>query len=260
MKASANLDEFLEATDYQNPADTNNGPWQFAYSTKDHYLDWLTQNPEDAHQNPEDAHAFNVTMRVNRQVEGAQWFDIYPVEGRLSVSSNDRVQLVDIGGGLGHDLAGLKRKFPNLPGRLVLEDLPDVIEHAKESIEDGIGIVGYNMFTEQPLKGAKAYYLRTVLHDWPDKQSLLALARVREAMADDSVLLINENTLPEVGASSFSVSLDINMMNIFAALERTEKQWVDLLERAGFRVVKIWRADYDGVGSNALFEAVACQL
>ncbi|KAJ5197301.1 hypothetical protein N7449_007780 [Penicillium cf. viridicatum] len=147
--------------------------------------------------------------------------------------------LVDIGGGLGHDLAGLKRKFPNLPGRLVLEDLPDVIEHAKESIEDGIEVVGYDMFTKQPLKGAKAYYLRTVLHDWPDKQSLLALARVREAMIDDSVLLINENTLPEVGASSFSVSLDINMMNIFAALERTEKQWVDLLERAGFRVVKI---------------------
>jgi hypothetical protein len=79
-------------------------------------------------------------------------------------------------------------------------------------------------------------------------------------MADDSVLLINENTLPKVGASSFSVSLDINMMNIFAALERTEKQWVDLLERAGFRVVKIWRANYDGVGSNMLFEAVACQL
>jgi hypothetical protein len=70
---------------------------------------------------------------------------------------------------LGHDLVGLKRKFPNLPSRLVLEDLPDVIEHAKESTEDGIEVVGYDMFTEQPLKGAKAYYLRTVLYDWPDK-------------------------------------------------------------------------------------------
>ncbi|KAJ6186900.1 hypothetical protein N7519_001808 [Penicillium mononematosum] len=145
------------------------------------------------------------------------WPGLPPSDCNPRVSSNDRVQLVDIGGGLGHDLAGLKRKFPNIPGRLVLEDLPDVIEHAKESIEDGIEV------------------------------SLLALARVREAMADDSVLLINENTLPEVGASSFSVSLDINIMSIFAALERTEKQWVDLLEWAGFRVVKIWRADYDGV-------------
>ncbi|KAJ5457217.1 hypothetical protein N7530_012491 [Penicillium desertorum] len=168
--------------------------------------------------------------------------------------------LLNIGGGLGHDLIGLKRKFPNLPGRLVLEDLPDIIEYTKESIEDSIEVVGYNIFTEQPLKGAKAYYLRTMLYDWPDKQSLLALVRVREAMANDSVLLINKNTLPKVGASSFSVSLDINMINIFAALERTEKQWVDLLERAGFRVVKIWRADYNDVGSNALFEAVACQL
>ena len=118
----------------------------------------------------------------------------------------------------------MKRKFPNLPGRLVLEDLPDIIEHDKESIKDSIEVVGYDIFTEQPLKGAKAYYLRTILHDWwPDKQSLLALARVREAMADDSVLLIKENTLPKVGTSSFSVSLDINIMNIFAALERTKK-------------------------------------
>ena len=88
------------------------------------------------------------------------------------------------------------------------------------------------MFTEQPLKGAKAYYLRTVLHDWPDKAA--------------------------AGACPCSGGYD--MLNIFAALKRTEKQWVDLLERAGFRVVKIWRADYDGVGSNAVFEAVACQL
>jgi hypothetical protein len=191
-------------------------------------------------------------MRINRQVEDAQGFDIYPAEERLSVSSNDRVQLVDIGEGLGHDLADLKRKFPNLPGRLVLEDPPQVIEHDKGSIEAGTEVVGYDMFTGQPLKGAKVYYLRTVLHDWLDKKSLLPLARVRKAMADDSMLLINENTSPEVGASSFSVSLDINMMNIFAALEWTEKQWVDLLERAGFGVVKIWRADYDGVGSNVV--------
>lgn len=117
----------------------------------------------------------------------------------------------------------MKCKFPNLPGRLVLEDLPDVIEHNKESIGDGIEVVRYDMFTEQPLKGAKAYYLRTILYNWPDKQSLLALTCIREAIADDSVLLINENTLPKVGAPSFSVSLDINIMNIFTALEWTEK-------------------------------------
>lgn len=46
------------------------------------------------------------------------------------------------------------------------------------------------------------------------------------------------------------------MMEVFSSLERTEKQWVELLERAGFKVVKVWRSEAQGVSSNALFEAV----
>ena len=49
-------------------------------------------------------------------------------------------------------------------------------------------------------------------------------------------------------------TLPHGMMEIFAP-ERTEKEWVALLEKAGFNVVKVW--DEESVGqSTALFEAI----
>lgn len=163
--------------------------------------------------------------------------------------------LVDIGRSKGHDLARFKEK-KNPAGRLILQDLSEVIQDIQAPLAQGIEAQGYSMFDPQPIRGAKAYHMRTVLHDWPDKQALQALQRIREAMADDSVLLINENSVPETGVSRFNASVDLIMMTVFSSLQRTEKQWLSLLERAQFNVIKVWRSDNQGVGSNALFEAV----
>ncbi|KAJ6084265.1 S-adenosyl-L-methionine-dependent methyltransferase [Penicillium sp. IBT 16267x] len=248
MKVSANLNGFFQATNYANPEDAWGTPFQFAYNTKDHHFDWLQKNLEDLH-------AFNTLMSLNRQIEGVQWFDFYPVEEKLQVPA-DRVRLVDVGGGVGHDVTRFKERFPDLPGRLIVEDLPSAIQGIKAPLGEGIEAIGYDMFTEQPVKDAKAYYMRTVLRDWPDKQALEALGHIRGAMAEDSVLLINENTLPEKDAPAFSVVMDILMIEMYASLERTEKQWIELLERARFKVVKVWRGDEQGVGASALYEAV----
>lgn len=111
------------------------------------------------------------------------------------------------------------------------------------------------MFEPQPIRGARAYYLRTVLHDWPDKQALKVLARIREAMTEDSVLLVNEHTSPDsLEVPIIPATLDIQMMEIFASLERTEYQWVSLLEQAQFKVIKVWKVDTVGT-STSLFGA-----
>ena len=47
---------------------------------------------------------------------------------------------------------------------------------------------------------------------------------------------------------------DLNMMAVLAAAERTESQWVELLDKAGFWILHIWTAD-DEV-SECLIEAV----
>ncbi|KAE8340116.1 hypothetical protein BDV24DRAFT_152309 [Aspergillus arachidicola] len=238
LRATAYTHEFLEARGYQSPDDAYETPFQRAYGTKLHHFEWLAQHPEEQH-------AFNT---------GEQWYDFYPWEERLA-SEADRVLLVDIGGGKGHDLARFKEK-KNPAGRLILQDLSEVIQDIQAPLAQGIEAQGYSMFDPQPIRGAKAYYMRTVLHDWPDKQALQALQRIREAMADDSVLLINENSVPETGVPRFNASVDLIMMTVFSSLERTEKQWLSLLERAQFNVIKVWRADNQGVGSNALLEAV----
>ena len=190
-----------------------------------------------------------------RRLRGEEWFEFFPVENRLHTSP-DRVALVDIGGGIGYDVRQLSNKFPQLPGELVVQDLPQVIDDIREALPTGVTAMKYDMFTEQPIKGAKAYYMCTVLHDWPDPQALVALKRIHDAMDKDSILLLNENTLPDANVTPYSAHLDFTMMEVFASLERTEKQWVDLLAEAGFKVQQVWKPTTQSVGSNALFEVV----
>ncbi|KAL5339854.1 S-adenosyl-L-methionine-dependent methyltransferase [Aspergillus crustosus] len=251
IQVSVKLFEYFEKNNYANPSDAFDAPFQLAYGTSEHYFDWLQKNPaiQDS---------FNLVMTEAQKYRGLGWFEKYPVAEKLARSGDSkRVALVDIGGGVGHDLTALKNRFPDLSGKLVLQDLPHVIYTIKEPLPEGISTVGHNMFEVQPVTGAKAYFLQTVLHDWPDKQALEILARTREAMADDSILLVNEHTTPAgANVTPMAAAMDLHMMELFSSLERTEEQWVALLDQAGFTVVKIWKREEDP-HSNALYEAIA---
>ena len=83
--------------------------------------------------------------------------DFYPVAERLGESVNngdeDAVLLVDVGGGLGHDLEELKAKHPHLLGRLVLQERQEVVSQIK-GLSPGIEATVHDFFTPQPIKGA----------------------------------------------------------------------------------------------------------
>lgn len=212
--AVALLPEFFAKNGYKNPGDAFNGPWQFAQRTDKHYFDWLSGQPILQT-------AFNNVMGISRMGQ-VDWTEFYPVEERLKVDNPERTALVDVGGGVGHDVAALKSKLPNLQGKFVFEDLPIVVDEAKETPEGIVG-VGHNFFGPQPesVRGAKAYYLRTVLHDWPDKQASTIIKNIKDVMVEDSILLLNENMLPESGVSLYQAELDIAMMTCFSSLDRT---------------------------------------
>ncbi len=85
------------------------------------------------------------------------WMDegFYPVEARLSQGikdAGDNFFLVDVGGGIGHDLQELKTKHPNISGCLVLQDQPSVIDQISLA-PAGIEMTVYDFFTPQPIKG-----------------------------------------------------------------------------------------------------------
>lgn len=59
------------------------------------------------------------------------WTSAYPVEKEVNgfKPSSDSEVLVDIGGGFGHHSVFFKEKFPNIEGRIVVQDLPSTLAH-----------------------------------------------------------------------------------------------------------------------------------
>lgn len=95
--------------------------------------------------------------------------------------------------------------------------------------------------------------MHSCLHDWPDSKALEILTSLKPALTKGySKLLINENVIPDEGAHWLSTALDIVMMVIFSAKERTEQNWRTLLESAGFTILHIWTSE---PGTESLIEA-----
>ena len=59
--------------------------------------------------------------------------------------------LIDIGGGVGHEIQAIKQYYPSLPGRLILQDTPETIKRALPI--EGMETMEYDFFTKQPVTG-----------------------------------------------------------------------------------------------------------
>ncbi|KAI9751042.1 MAG: hypothetical protein M1815_001445 [Lichina confinis] len=195
---------------------------------------------------------FDNYMVARREGMLAQWHEIYPAASRLGSDLRqdpEAVLLVDVGGGRGHDLQSFQHRHPDLPGRLIVQDLPAVLDQLDGPLE-GIEVMRYDVFTPQPIRGARAYFFRNILHGWPDKDCIEFLSNTVQAMdKDHSVILIDEFVLPNTGAGLRAVSMDVLMMMYVGAIERTERQWHKLLDAAGLEIVKIWSIspDYESI-------------
>lgn len=71
-------------------------------------------------------------------------------------------------------------------------------------------------------------------------------------MSPDSRLLICDIVIPDRNPPFRKTALDINMLQA-AGKERSRRQFRELLESEGFRIVKVWGEDNPG---NSIVEAV----
>ncbi|KAH7305868.1 S-adenosyl-L-methionine-dependent methyltransferase [Stachybotrys elegans] len=240
--------EYSRKRGFKNPADAQDTALMYAYGTDLDTFSWQRSLGYGMH--------FNHHMGGYRQGR-PPWMsaDVYPVKERLfdgfEDSPNDAL-LVDIGGNIGHDLAEFREHHPSHPGRLIVQDLPVVIGQIKD-LDPAIQRMEYDFHTEQPVKGARAYYMHSILHDWPDEVCQRILNRIKEAMkAGYSRLLINENVIPDTGVWWETSALDMVMLTLFSSRERTQSDWHNLLEdMVGLKIVKIWSA---GNGVESLIE------
>lgn len=202
-----------------------------AFSTDVSGFEWLRSDPRQWE-------AFQQAMSIAPQAR-VPWFTVFPFQAELStfLESSSAPAFVDIGGGFGHQCAALASAFPVLKGRLVLQDMAHTLAIAPKL--DGVEAIAHDFFGSQPVRGAKFYYLRTVLHDWPRDRAVAILSRVREAMGPASQVLIDEIVVPTFGAHWHATCMDILMMAAVGARERTVDEWGELLDEAGLRIVKV---------------------
>jgi hypothetical protein len=144
--------------------------------------------------------------------------------------------LVDVGGGRGVLLAAILRSATL---DAVLFDRAGAVEAAREFLGSGASCVVGDFFEAVPA-GADAYLLSRVLHDWDDEDALRILRVVRDAMSAEARLLVVDAILPERAVDQpFAIRMDLHMLLLLGARERTEAEFRDLLARAGFDVLRV---------------------
>ncbi|ROW06975.1 hypothetical protein VMCG_04042 [Cytospora schulzeri] len=161
--------------------------------------------------------------------------------GKLDIK-DDEIAIVDIAGGQGHIMMDIRARYPELKGRIIVQDLPAVLDTVPGGPPKGIEFMPYNMFTPQPVINAHAYYMRHIVHDWDDEsmgvilQQLVPILKERPA----TKLLLADLVLPETNTGMQEAIRDFTMFPI-GGMERTESQWRQLLARNGLDIKKIWR-------------------
>lgn len=143
--------------------------------------------------------------------------------------------IADIGGGRGHLLQAILRKWPQPAG--VLFEQPHVIDEVRGIGSDRLKLHAGDFFASN-LPTADAYILMEVVHDWNDEDSFKILSNVRDAAPLGSRLLVVEQLMPEAPGPHWVKMLDIHMMALFAARQRTADQYHRLVEQCGFAYLR----------------------
>ncbi|NEQ36890.1 MAG: hydroxyneurosporene methyltransferase [Okeania sp. SIO3I5] len=150
--------------------------------------------------------------------------------------------ICDVGGGHGHLLCSFLAKYPHLRGT-VLERESAIADYTKLwATKLGVGercqYLAGDMFKAVP--SADAYIMKMILHDWNNEECVQILDYQRKAATSGSRVFIAEHIIPGPNTPHFAKLFDIHMMCWGTGQERTQEEYKDLLERAGWKYMKTW--------------------
>jgi SAM-dependent methyltransferase len=210
------------------------------------FFDFLAADP------PTEA-TFNAAMAGRSAREAADVVAAYDFGGLGTV--------VDVGGGSGVLLSAILRAAPGVEGVLV-DRLAAVAaardRFAADGLDGRVRCVSGDFFDAVPA-GADAYLLSRILHDWGDADAARILAACRRAAGKGARLLVVEALLPERARDAPEViRMDLLMLVLVGAAERTAAQYRALLAGAGFSVTRI--VPTPSPSGVSVIEAVATTL
>jgi hypothetical protein len=178
-------------------------------------------------EHPEKGDIFNKAMTGKAQATVAGVTAAYDFSGFGLIG--------DIGGGLGHLLRGVIAATPNVKG--ILFDLPSVINRVQDMATERLTFQAGDFFSDA-LPVCDAYMMMDVIHDWADEPSIAILKGVRRAAPPHAKLLVIEAIIPDEHGPHWAKVLDIHMMVLNNARQRTLQEFKALLEKAGFSFVR----------------------
>jgi len=158
MRTGAGIEQFNDEPGKQ-------APWEYSHNGKSFW--------KILEEDPEYKRDFDLYMAARREGDLVpEWFQLYPVETELAPlttttttttsgskpgclkTGKDDVLFVDVAGGRGHDVEKFRAQFPHLPGRCVLQELPETIAQVRQTTPpQGVELMEYDFFTPQPIKG-----------------------------------------------------------------------------------------------------------
>lgn len=239
------MPKLLKTLEYRNPLNATSTSVLLAQGSQDiPFFHWISGRPEILND-------FAQFIQVQRY-EMPTWMSVYPHAEKLENLTPKRPFFVDVGEGFGHQSIALRTALPALPNKIIVEDLPDLINNVAK--HEGVKLIAQGFFKSQQIKGAKIYYLRSILNDRLDAQVVDILKHLRHALAEDSVILIDEMYLPEKGVHWQVTNLDMQMMLYLFSVERIELQWVKLIGKAGLKIQRTYQ--YTKSLSDTVIECV----
>ncbi len=146
---------------------------------------------------------------------------------KLDLSGADSV--LDIGGGKGQLVSRISKRAAS--GQAIVFDQPHVIQGVTE-----VASISGDFFESIP-EGFSVYLMKSVLHDWPDRECIAILRNCRQAMSSLSKLCIIERTTDTNVPDTHFV--DVHMLVITGGRERSLDQYRSLLDEAGLEIDRV---------------------
>ncbi|KAF9073215.1 S-adenosyl-L-methionine-dependent methyltransferase [Rhodocollybia butyracea] len=244
---------------YLREPDQSLAPFNMGHNTSKKLWEWYEEQGNEWR-----LRRFTAAMKANG--------NMYPPHIFTSVFDEEALRpgdvVVDVGGNVGTVTLVLKKAFPKL--RYVVQDLEKLMpageqywnENDPEASNSGqVVLQAHNFFDQQPVKHAAVYFLRLILHDWPDNDAREILLNLRDAAAPSSKLVIFESlarytcddpsldlsasapfpllaNLGEAG-EGFGTALDLVMLTLFNGKERTLDDFVRLGKESGWKLERM---------------------
>jgi hypothetical protein len=184
---------------------------------------------------PEYAEVFNYAMS-SYSATHTKWV----LEALKDYDFSKISSLCDIGGGHGHLLCSILLEHPMLKGTVLeLESTiknKDLLWANKMGVADRCNYTAGDMFCEVP--SSDAYIMKMILHDWSDDECVKILSNIQRASPAGARVLVVEHVVPGPDTPHFSKLFDIHMMCALTGRERAEKEYAELMGRAGLEYMQ----------------------